>query len=113
MKQKIFYDPSTGFSAKANSKTGAWVLIRNKCVELGHHPPTLDQVYQAITPWLWEKFVQILQNDGLTNVDASVIYGQAYADYPDFEEWAVNDLKCTAAQARQLYKECELTREEL
>jgi len=44
MKQKIYTDSLHGFEAKSNSKTSAWMLIRNKCHELGLEVPTIDKV---------------------------------------------------------------------
>lgn len=44
MKQRIYKDSIHGFEAISNSKTGAWMLIRNKCHELGLEVPTLDKI---------------------------------------------------------------------
>ncbi len=44
MKQKIYKDSLHGFEAKSNSKTGAWMLIRNKCHELGLQVPMINQI---------------------------------------------------------------------
>lgn len=44
MKQKIYKDSLHGFEAKSISKTGAWMLIRNKCHELGLKVPMLNQI---------------------------------------------------------------------
>lgn len=44
MKKKIYKDSIHGFEAVSNSKTGAWMLIRNKCHELGLEVPTLDKI---------------------------------------------------------------------
>ena len=44
MKQKIYKDSLHGFEAKSNSKTAAWMLIRNKCHELRLEVPTIDKV---------------------------------------------------------------------
>lgn len=41
----IYKDSLHGFEAKSNSKTSAWMLIRNKCHELGLQVPMINQIF--------------------------------------------------------------------
>jgi len=43
-KQQMYIDPIHGITAVANSKTGAWQLIRNKCYEMNLEVPTFEQI---------------------------------------------------------------------
>ena len=44
MKKQLYKDSLHGFEALASSKTSAWMLIRNKCHELGLEVPTIDKI---------------------------------------------------------------------
>ena len=46
-KQKRYKDVIHWFTALSISKTGAWMLIRSKCHELGLTVPTQDQVVEC------------------------------------------------------------------
>lgn len=44
---KLYKDKLHGFTAHSLSKTGAWMLIRSKCHELGLQVPTQDQIVKC------------------------------------------------------------------
>lgn len=48
MKQpRLFKDTLNGFTAQSMSKSGAWMLIRNRCHELKKEVPTLDKIIEV------------------------------------------------------------------
>lgn len=113
MKARIFYDPETGINAMAASKVMGWRLIRNECQELGIPVPTLDKVYESVPLYLWDIFVRILGNDGLTNVQASMIYERSTWDFPDFLDFVSHEFSASEEQAGQLYRESQRTRDDV
>lgn len=43
---KMYTDEIYGFIAHAVNRTGAWMLIRNKCHELDFEVPTIDKIVE-------------------------------------------------------------------
>ncbi len=48
MTPKLYKDTIHGLTAVAGSRTTAWMLIRNKCKELGLEVPTIDKIIQVL-----------------------------------------------------------------
>ena len=62
---RTYFDIPTGFAAQANDRRMAWQMIHDKCKELGHHPPLLNEVFPQFSDSIKVKMVSnVLGKDG-------------------------------------------------